>query len=218
MFRVVTVAREYGSGGGRIAQLLADRLGWKLLDRCLIERIAEAAQVEPAVAARYDERPDPWIERLAKAFGQVAGYIPGSQPDLFGAEAMASLTQHVIEEAAEIGNCVIVGRGSQCILQQRTDAFHVFIYAPQAEKLSRVRNRRPALTEAAAKEALNAQDRERAAYVRRFFDHDWSNRHLYHLMISSCLGEAVAVPTILSAMGVAQEKLASAGRGGRHEG
>jgi len=45
MFRVVTVAREYGSGGGRIAQLLAGRLGWKLLDRCLVEKIAETARI-----------------------------------------------------------------------------------------------------------------------------------------------------------------------------
>ena len=45
MFRIVTVAREYGSGGGRIAQLLAGRLGWRLLDRCLVEKIADAAMV-----------------------------------------------------------------------------------------------------------------------------------------------------------------------------
>ena len=52
MFRVVTIAREYGSGGGRVAQLLAGRLGWKLLDRCLVEQIARSAAVEPQVAEK----------------------------------------------------------------------------------------------------------------------------------------------------------------------
>jgi len=67
MFRVVTVAREYGSGGGRIAQLLAGRLGWKLLDRCLVEKISQTASVEPQAAEKYDERLDPWFNRLADA-------------------------------------------------------------------------------------------------------------------------------------------------------
>jgi len=215
MFRVVTIAREYGSGGGRIAQLLADHLGWKLLDRCLIEKIAKAAQVDPAIAAQYDERLDPWFNRLAKSFGELSGYLPGAHPEFFDADVMASLTQQVIKEAAEMGNGVIVGRGSQCILQPRSDTFHVFVYAPLAEKLRRVRPRRPELTETEAVNFLNAQDHERAAYVRRYYNQDWSNRHLYHLMVCSSLGERAAVSTILSATGLGLEELFSDDRG-RH--
>src|SRR5689334_20680798 len=73
MFRVVTVAREYGSGGGSIARLLAERLNWKLLDRCLVERIAQAASVDPQVAEKYDECSDPWFNRLAQALWQSPG-------------------------------------------------------------------------------------------------------------------------------------------------
>ena len=81
MFRVVTVAREYGSGGGRIAQLLAGRLGWKLLDRCLVEKIAETARIEPQVAEQFDERPDPWFDRLAELFWQSrAGGVTSRAP------------------------------------------------------------------------------------------------------------------------------------------
>ena len=203
MFRVVTVAREYGSGGGRIAQLLADRLNWKLLDRCLVERIAQAARVEPQLAEQYDERPDPWINHLVRALwrgGSGRGPMVGPIPELFDASAMASLAQHMIEEAADIGRCVIVGRASQCILQQRSDAFHVFVYAPRAERLQRVRRRHGSLAEAEA--ALEARDQERAALIRRFFNQDWSNRHLYDLMISSKLGEETVLSTIMTAIGV----------------
>jgi cytidylate kinase len=220
MFRVVTVAREYGSGGAQIAQMLADRLGWKLLDRCLVERIAQAASVEPQVAEKYDERLDPWFNRLAEVLWQapgLRGYMGGPVPNWFDGEVAARLTQRVIEEAAELGNCVIVGRGSQCILQSREDVFHVFVYAPRSEKLERLRRRHPRVTKAEAEKRLDAQDEVRAAYVRDHFGHDWSNRHLYHLMVCSSVGAEAAVSIILSAMGLAQAKQAAgrqAPRGG----
>jgi len=203
MFRIVTVAREYGSGGGRIAQLLAERLDWKLLDRCLVEKIAQIARVEPQLAEQYDERPDPWVNRIVRALwqgGLMRGTMAGPIPELFDADTMASLSQRVIEEAADIGNCVIVGRASQCILQERGDAFHVFIYAPRAERLRRVRSRHASRAEAEL--SLDARDQERAALIRRYFNQDWANRHLYDLMISSKLGEEVVLSSILDAMGL----------------
>jgi len=215
MFRVVTVAREYGSGGGRIAQLLADRLGWKLLDRCLVEKIAETARVEPRIAEKFDERPDPWLDRLAEVFWQspgLKGYIGGHVPGRFDGEVAAHLTRRIIEEAAEIGACVVVGRGSQCILQQRQDAFHVFIYAPRGERLERLLRRDPRLSKAEAQKKLDAEDATRAAYVRDHYGEDWQNRHLYHLMLSSCLGVQEAVSIILSALQGAKVGPAPVGR------
>ncbi|HXX24020.1 MAG TPA: cytidylate kinase-like family protein [Terriglobia bacterium] len=207
MFRIVTVAREYGSGGGRIAQLLAERLDWKLLDRCLVEKIAHIARVEPKLAEQYDERPDPWVNRIVRAIwqgGLTRGTMAGPLPELFDADRMASLSQRVIEEAADIGNCVIVGRASQCILQERDDAFHVFIYAPRAERLRRVRSRHASRAEAEL--SLDARDQERAALIRRYFNQDWANRHLYDLMISSKLGEGIVLSTVMSAMGIGTTK------------
>jgi cytidylate kinase len=216
MFRVVTVAREYGSGGGRIAQRLAERLEWKLLDRCLVEKIAQVARVEPQLAEQYDERPDPWVNRLVRALwqgGLMRGTMAGPIPELFDADTMALLSQRMIEEAADIGNCVIVGRASQCILQQRDDAFHVFIYAPRTERLRRLRSRHASRAEAEA--AMQARDQERAALIRRYFNQDWANRHLYDLMISSKLGEETVLSTILSAMGVGEARAAADERAAR---
>jgi cytidylate kinase len=213
MFRVMTVAREYGSGGGRIAQLLAGRLGWKLLDRCLVEKIAETARVEPEVAEKVDERLDPWFNRLAEVFWKspgLRGYIGGPAPNWFDAEVAAHLTRRIIEEAAEIGDCVIVGRGSQCILQQCEDAFHVFIYAPRGERLARVLRRDARLSKAEAEKKLDSEDAIRAAYVRDHYGENWQNRHLYQLMLSSCLGEKEAVSIILSALHTTSVRVAPA--------
>jgi cytidylate kinase len=214
MFRVITVAREYGSGGGRIAQSLAGRLGWKLLDRCLVEKIAEMARVDPEVAEKFDERPDPWLDRLAQVLWQapgLRGYMVGRIPGRLDSESAALLTRRIIEEAADIGDCVVVGRGSQCILQQRRDAFHVFVYAPRRERLERLVHRDARLTRAEAEKKLDAEDETRAAYVRNQYGEDWENHHLYHLMLSSSLGEKEAVSIILSALHVAQPRAVLAG-------
>jgi cytidylate kinase len=210
------VAREYGSGGGRIAQLLAGRLGWKLLDRCLVEKISQTAAVEPQAAEKYDERLDPWFNRLADALWRgpgLRGFMAGPMPNRFDAEVVAQLTRRIIEEAAEIGDCVIVGRGSQCILQPREDVFHVLIYAPHRERLERLRKRDPHLTKAEAEKKLGAQEELRAAYVRDHFGQDWANRHLYDLMVSSILGEEAVVSTILAALQVAPARQTSASPG-----
>ncbi len=121
------------------------------------------------MAEKFDERPDPWFDRLAEVFWQspgLRGYIGGPVPGRFDGEVAAHLTRRIIEEAAEIGDCVIVGRGSQCILQQREDAFHVFIYAPRGQRLARLLRRDARLSKAEAEKKLDAEDATRAAYVR----------------------------------------------------
>jgi cytidylate kinase len=198
-FRVVTVAREYGSGGGAIAARLAERLGWELLDRTLLERIAEMARVGHDVARMLDEHVDPWTRRLARALW-LGGFETVSvvDRDVVDSDRVAALTGRIVQEAAAVGGCVIVGRGSQCLLRSRPDAFHVFVYAPREQRARRLRAR---LGPGADVElALDEVDRERAAYTRRYFGEDRLDRHLYHLMVDAGLGEEAAVATILTAL------------------
>jgi len=199
-WRVVTVGREYGSGGAAIAAALAQRIGFRLLDRALIERIAEAARVDPGVAARLDEHVDGWAARVARAlrFGPFEAVSAVAGEAILDAERMQSLTAAVIEEAARTGDCVIVGRGAQCLLAGRADAFHVFVYAPHEERAHRLRQR---LGPEADVDALIEQtDRERAAYVQRHFERDWRDARLYHLMVNAALGEDAAVAAIQAAL------------------
>jgi len=202
MFRVLTIAREYGSGGAVIGRSISDRLGWKLLDKAFIENIARAAKVDAQLARRFDERTDSWLERLGRQGlwrGAFEGAVVVSQPDFFDAETMAALAQNMIKEAYQQGNCVIVGRGAQCVLQDRKDAFHVFIYAPWAERVARIRERLPGQTD--VEELIRATDGLRADYIRTYFRCNWMDPHLYHLMICSGLGEGVVEATIIEALG-----------------
>jgi len=199
-YRVVTVAREYGSGGAAIAARLAERLGYKLLDRALVERIAETARVEYDVAGRLDEHVDPWTRRIGRAlwFGGFDTVAVVDENDVVDSDRVAALSARIVEEAAAVGGCVIVGRGGQCLLRGRPEAFHVFVYAPREERARRLRAR---LGPGADVElALEETDRERAAYTRRYFGANRLDPHLYHLMVNAALGEEAAVATILTAL------------------
>jgi cytidylate kinase len=199
-FRVVTVAREYGSGGAAVATALATRLGYQLLDRALIGRIAEATRIDPDLAERFDEHVDPWVKRIGRAlwYGGFEAVAVVDENDVVNADRLAAVTGRIVEEAAAAGGCVIVGRGGQCLLRGRSEVFHVFVYAPREERLRRLRAR---LGPGADVEmALEETDRERAAYIRRHFGENWLDPRLYDLMVNAALGEDAAVSIILTAL------------------
>ena len=138
-YNVITIEREYGAGGTVIAEKLAKRLGWKLYDQALTADIARIAQVDPEVVARCDEQIEPLLYRLAKVFwrGSYERMLPLPDDRIFDTDAMVSLAQRLIEDVADEGHCVIVGRGSPYILRNRDDHFSVFLYAPRELKIRR---------------------------------------------------------------------------------
>jgi cytidylate kinase len=200
MYRVITVSREYGSGGSAIAGMVASKLGWRLLNRSVISEVARAAQIDPALARAYDERLDSWVHRVGKrtlwrgAFEQLASV---SARDFFDADTMAALSAEVMKQAADQGECVIVGRGAQCLLQQRSDTFHAFVYAQLDLKVERLRRRVMSVENLA--ELAGSVDRMRRDYVHAHYGCEWKNPHLYDLMINSGLGDARVVEAILCA-------------------
>ena len=197
MIRIITVEREYGSGGAAIAEKLAGQLGWKLWDQSLTAEIARLAHVDPESVARVDERCDSLLYRLMKVYmrGSFERSLPTAGMDRFDADTMVGLMQRVIERAAADGNCVIVGRGAPYFLREREDAFHVFVYAPWDEKIRRVRM--SGKSEAEAVELVSEIDQERATFIRKYFGAEWPTRHLYHLMINSKVGDESVLKTIL---------------------
>ncbi|HVN09859.1 MAG TPA: cytidylate kinase-like family protein, partial [Patescibacteria group bacterium] len=167
--RILTLEREYGSGGAVIASELAGRLGWKLWDHALTEEIAKLARVSPAAAERHDERRDPLLYRLAKVFarGSNERSITVEDDVVFDAERMVDLLGRVIRSVADEGRCVIVGRGAAYLLRQRTDAFHVFVYAPRDVKIARIMTLGKSAAE--AEDLVETVDKERAAFIQQYF-------------------------------------------------
>jgi len=207
MIRIVTIEREYGCGGGEIAQQLAEHLGWKLWDHLLTEEIARLADCPQAVVECREERNDPLYYRLFKSFlrGSYEGSVNVHKLKLVDSECIVKFTQQVVLRAAETGNCVIVGRGSQHFLNHRQDTLRVFLYAPREEKLRRLLAR--GKSEAEAEEQVDTVDRERADFIAKYFDTEWPNRSLYHALINTSIGDETVVQTILNFMKVFDSKL-----------
>jgi len=208
--RIITVEREFGSGGAKIAELLAARRGWKLWDTNLSGEIARRANVDPHAAARCDERCDPLLHRLFKVFarGSYERSLPMADAPGFDTDSMVALLHRVIEGVASKGDCVIVGRGSPYILRNRSDVFHVFVYASEAEKMKRLLTIGKSEKEAA--ELIRTIDHERSAFIKRYFGGDWPTRELYHMMINSGIGDERVIETIFDAIDILERKAVSA--------
>ncbi len=206
MIRVITISREFGSGGSEVARILAQRLGWKLIDDPLVAEIAQRADVSPDLARRYDECVDPWFHRMFKALwhGGYEGVVSRGELNAFDADAMAELWTRVIRESAELGQCVIVGRGAQCLLQSRKDVFHVSVFAEMEDRVRNLRGplRRHVPPDADPRALAEESDQRRASYVRRYFGEDWKDYHLYHMVINSAVGFEAAATAILLAAGL----------------
>jgi cytidylate kinase len=196
--RIITLEREYGSGGAVIAKRLAGRLGWKVWDEELTAEIARVAKIDHRVALRCDERCDSLLYRLFKVYarGSYERTLPlEGESRSFDADQMVAMLHKVVEAVASRGNCVIVGRGAPYILRNRPDAFHVFIYAPEDEKIRRIMSL--GKSEKEAVQLVDEVDAERASFIRHYFGKEWPLRSLYNLMVNSKFGDEHTVETIL---------------------
>ncbi|HEV2493555.1 MAG TPA: cytidylate kinase-like family protein [Terriglobia bacterium] len=199
MIRIITIEREYGSGGGVIAEKVAARLGWKLWDQLLTDEIARRLDCDRRAVEEREEKKDPAHYRLLKAFmrGSFEGSLNAPRMKMVDADCIRDVTQQILTEIAKAGTGVIVGRGSAYYLGSCCDAFHVFVYAPFNDKVRRLQ----ALgkSEKEATELAETVDTDRAAFIKKYFDVDWPERHRFHLMINSSIGDEAAVETILDA-------------------
>ena len=198
MIRVLTIEREYGSGGADIARKLAGRLGWKLWDQLLTNEIARQMDCESRTVEEHEERRDSLHYRLFKAFmrGSFEGSLNAPRMKIVDAECIREVTERVVTAAAKEGNSIIVGRGSAYYLRDRPDAFHVFVYARFEEKVTRLRAM--GKSEEEAIQLAETVDRDRAAFIKQYFNVEWPARHFFHLMINSTMGDEAVVQTILN--------------------
>ncbi len=161
----------------------------------------------PKLAARFDERLDPWYYRYGKVFWQdsVFPMASFSEDQVFDSERMLALICQEILNAAKEGNCVLVGRGAACALAGQPGCFHIFVYATARAKREWFAHAFPNQAQQ-ADQLLAAFDKRRAAVIRKFYQQEWCARGLYHLLLNSCIGMDAM---IVAAQGAAGLKAAS---------
>jgi cytidylate kinase len=205
---IVTISRQYASGGGEIAEQVAQRLGATLIDRQFIDEVASRLGVPGEVVLEKDERGESLITRLARS-------LRLSYPDLaMPAEMTTALftdfqeledlplqqaIEQLIRQAASGGNAVIVGRGGVFILRDEPHTLHVHVYAARPFRVETAM-RREGIDLATAERKVEETDKERARYIKGVFKADWEALRHYHLMLStSRLGLATATDLIVQA-------------------
>ncbi len=203
MIQVITVEREYGSQGAEYARLMAEHLGWELVDQSLVKEVARRANVPDAVVQQRDEQLDPWYNKVGRAFwhGSNERATAAVEQEVFDTTRMTGLIQEVMKEKATAGKCVIVGRGAACALHGIPGCFHTFIYASMARKIRWFEQAFPGKAGVAERELL-ATDHRRAEYVEYFYHNVWNDYRLYHLMLNSCMGFEAMIGATIEATGI----------------
>jgi len=195
---VVTISRQFGAAGVPIARELAKRLDAEFLDRALVAQVAMRAGIEESELESYDERlPSLW-QRIAAALntGSPELAMPASpyldQISQLGThDRLVAITKAVIEEAAERGNVVIVGRGGAFILAGKPGTLHVQLHASLDARvrylISRVEeippDARPDVS--SLRDLAKSVDSARAEYIRGLFNADWLDPRHYDLSIDT---------------------------------
>jgi cytidylate kinase len=207
MIKIITIEREYGSGGGEIAQLLAKRLGWKLWDQLLTEEIARRAECPKSIVEGREERTDPLYYRLFKSFlrGSYEGSLNAHKLKVVDSECILKFTELVVRDAAKTGNSVIVGRGSQQFLRNRPDTLRLFLYAPREDKVRRLLARGKNAKE--AEQLVDTVDRERIDFIQKYFHVEWPDRSVYHSMINTAIGDDGVIQIILDVMKLLEARI-----------
>ena len=166
---VITISRMYGSAGSEVAERVARTLGWALFDDTMIDAIAERSGLTRAEVTAQDERVPSLVERLASALSLGSPEIMPPVPDgpmESTEERIVAVTRKVIDETLQTGPAVFVGRGAQCLLAERSDALHVFCFAPRAA-LRRYAMEKFSVDAAEAERRVADMNRQREQYVKR---------------------------------------------------
>jgi cytidylate kinase len=184
--RVITISREYGSGGGEIAARLAKRLGWQLIDHEVVVRVAEKLHVSEEEAEEHDERVEGLASRIFKSLqlGHPTMPVTVEIPRSMDSRAFYEARCQIIEGAVASGHVVIVGRGAQAHLAKRRDVLHVRIVAPFELRLAYVMSRE-GLDREAAQARILKKDQERARYLETFYHRHPGDPHLYDLVLNT---------------------------------
>lgn len=180
--KIITISREFGSGGRTIGKMIAEELGIPYYDKELVKRVAVETGFDESFIEETGEDA-PVKNRLAYAFSAIGG-TQGVMNGLSADDFLWSIQRKVILELAEKEACVIVGRCADFILNERNDCFNVFIHANPAERTSRI-VKLYGETEKIPEKRLDEKDKRRSLYYSRHTGQNWGMSQNYHLALDS---------------------------------
>ena len=179
---IITVSREFGSGGREVGKRLADELGYAYYDREIVTAIARKTQLDEGYVANALE--SGMFRGVPIHFGRTFSYSSA----LMSNTANLFVEQHkIIRELAAQGDCIIVGRAANAILEEYA-TFNLFVYADMEAKVRRCMERAPEGEQLSEREMIRhikKVDADRARYYEMFSDTRWGAKEGYHLCVNT---------------------------------
>ncbi len=180
MKTIITVSREFGSGGRSIGKLVAQRLGYEFYDSALVNEVAKRCGFSP----RFIEENGEYASARSSLLFSLA---TASQPTLDSVSMFDKLYIEqckFIEELAQKGSCVIVGRCADYILRDRKDCLHVFIHADMESRARRIVERYGEKDKSPEKRLIE-KDQKRKVYYKNYTGRSWGQAQNYDLCLDS---------------------------------
>ena len=190
---VITIGRQYGSGGREIGRLVADALGIKYYDKELLMESSKASGVKPEVFEAADERTPSFFSNIwsfnlgFNAGSYLLGCSPISDAKIYAAQST------VMQTLAENSSCLIVGRSADYVLRNHPGLISIFIHSSIEDRILRIMNRRGINSAEKAREIAEKKDKLRASYYNFYTDKVWGDAAGYDMSIDSSKLPADAV-------------------------
>lgn len=200
MSYIITIGRQYGSGGHEIGEKLAQKLNIPFYDNALIDRVAKESGLSKDIINEHDEKPTAsFLYNLVMDPYSVVYSRGSSMNDIPYGQKIFIAQFNTVKNIADEGPCVIVGRCADYILKDRKDVVKIFIYADKEFRAKRILAENSDINPAKINDILDKKDRNRASYYNFYSDSKWGNASSYDLCInSSKLGIENTVKAILS--------------------
>ena len=179
--KIITISREFGSGGRTIGRMVAERLGIPFYDKELVDQIALESGFAPKFVEEHGEH-SPGSSLFSYAFAPQG--VPGIMNGLSTADFLWNIQCNVILQLAEQGPCVIVGRNADYILKDRQDALHVYVFADVSYRAERI-VRRYGESDKSPEQRLNEKDKRRRVNYQHYTGRTWGMSQNYDISLDT---------------------------------
>jgi hypothetical protein len=201
MYKIITMERQFASGGNEIGRRLAKKLGIEIHDRTILAEAAKRLDIPAIYIADLEETaPGSIIFNLSKT--ALGGVKNKNTKNLPMSEKLFYEEKAIIEEIVQKGSCVIVGRCASYILKDNPDVLRVYVHANQEARIERAIKEEKLASRAEAEEMLKKTDKKRSSFYNTHTGLDWSDMKNYDICLDSArLGIDTCVNMLASICG-----------------